>query len=245
MTVNVLGRALSAERQKLRRSPVWLAFLIIPAIPAVMGTANYLGNVEILRSAWYSLWTQHSLFTCYFFLPSLIAVYCAYLCRLEHQCGNWNTVLSAPVPFAAVYSAKLILAGAMVALTQLWTGVLFTLCGKLAGLGGMPPAELVSWLICGLAGGIVICSVQLFLSLVIPSFAVPVGVALLGGIGGMLALTKGFGLFFPYALISIGMRANNPGGAMAAGAAPFAASCVLFVAIFAALSLMYVQRRDL
>lgn len=68
---------LRAEQMKLKRSPVWLAFLILPIFPAIMGTFNYIQNVSILQDQWYSLWTQHTLFTCYFFLPALIGVYCS------------------------------------------------------------------------------------------------------------------------------------------------------------------------
>lgn len=50
----------------MRHSPVWLAFLLIPIIPAFMGTFNYLNNFRVLENAWYSLWTQHTIFTCYF-----------------------------------------------------------------------------------------------------------------------------------------------------------------------------------
>ena len=68
----MLCKLIYGELMKLKRAPIWLAFLILPVIPAIMGTVNYLGNLEILRSEWYSLWTQHTLFTVYFFLPLLI-----------------------------------------------------------------------------------------------------------------------------------------------------------------------------
>ena len=55
-------RTLRAERMKLRHSPVWLAFIILPILPAIMGTFNYLQNISILQDQWYSLWTQHTLF---------------------------------------------------------------------------------------------------------------------------------------------------------------------------------------
>ena len=76
----MIFKMLKAERMKLKRSPVWIAFIIMPIIPALLGTINYLGNIEILQSEWYSLWTQHTLFTCYFFLPIRIGVYCCYKC---------------------------------------------------------------------------------------------------------------------------------------------------------------------
>ena len=42
----MLLRCLKAEVQKCRRSPVWLAFLVLPVFPAILGTGNYLGNTE-------------------------------------------------------------------------------------------------------------------------------------------------------------------------------------------------------
>lgn len=77
-------RALRAELIKGRHAPVWIAFVVLPLIPAFLGTFNYLGNLALLKSSWYSLWTQHTLFASYFFLPALLAVYCAWEWRLEN-----------------------------------------------------------------------------------------------------------------------------------------------------------------
>ena len=54
----MLLRALRSEGMKCRRSPVWAVFLVLPLFPAIMGTLNYLGNLEILDNGWYSLWSQ-------------------------------------------------------------------------------------------------------------------------------------------------------------------------------------------
>ncbi len=61
-------RVVAAEYLKEKHSPVWLAFLILPLIPAVLGTANYSINTDLLTGQWEDLWTQHTLFNCYFFL---------------------------------------------------------------------------------------------------------------------------------------------------------------------------------
>ena len=53
----MLMRCLKAELLKCRRSPVWIAFLILPIFPAFLGTFNYLGNLGVLQSEWYSLWS--------------------------------------------------------------------------------------------------------------------------------------------------------------------------------------------
>ena len=70
----MLLRCLKAELVKFHRSPVWLAFVLLPVFPAILGTVNYLGNIEVLENAWYSLWSQHTLFSSMFFLPALLSV---------------------------------------------------------------------------------------------------------------------------------------------------------------------------
>ncbi|TEB05687.1 ABC-2 family transporter protein [Pelotomaculum schinkii] len=237
-------RTLLAERMKLHHSPVWLAFLIIPILPAVMGTFNYLQNIGILQNQWYSLWTQHTIFTCYFFLPATIGVYCSYLCRLEHSNHNWNAVMTAPVPVSYVYLAKLISASVMVLLTQVWIGMLFVISGRLSGLAAPVPPELPVWLLCGAVGGIVICALQLCVSLIIRSFAVPVGIALIGGVAGLAALAKGYGVWFPYSLLCLGMRANQPGGAMQCSTEQFVLNSIFYLMVCILFAVIWLKKRD-
>lgn len=237
-------KALRAERLKLKHSPVWIAFLVLPVLPAIMGTFNYLQNVSILQDEWYSLWTQHTLFTCYFFLPAIIGVYCSYLCRLEHTHHNWNMVMTAPVSVGEIYFAKLTAAAGMVLLTEIWTGILFLISGKLCGLTSTIPDTLSVWLFCGFIGGMVICAIQLLLSLVLRSFAVPVGIALIGGVLGLAAFAKGLGAWFPYTLLALGMRANAPGGPIQGGLTQFLLHSIVFFLIFVIAAMVLLKKRD-
>ena len=82
---------------KFKHSVIYLAFIAIPIIPAIMGTFNYLQNLELLKSGWYSLWTQITLFYASFFYAPLIGIYCSYTWRLEHTHNNWNHFMSMPV----------------------------------------------------------------------------------------------------------------------------------------------------
>lgn len=240
----MIFRTLRAERMKLRHSPVWLAFFILPILPAIMGTFNYLQNVEILQNEWYSLWTQQTLFTCYFFLPAIIGVYCSYLWRLEHTNHNWNAVMTVPVPVLHLYIAKLVSASILVVLTQIWSGILFVLSGLVCGMTSSVPSDLPVWLLCGAVGGIVICAVQLCISLVIRSFAVPVGIALMGGIGGLVVLSKGYGVYYPYSLLCLGMRANRPGGAMQCSIEAFVMSSLFYFAVCIVFAAVWLKKRD-
>lgn len=231
-----------AERLKLRRSPVWLAFFILPLFPAFFGTVNYLGNLELLTSEWYSLWTQHTLFSCYFFLPLLAGILCAYLWRLEHSAHNWNQTLTMPVSKFQLVCAKLAVVMVQSTGMLLWTFVLYFVSGKLCGLTAPLPPELLEWFVCGWCGTLVVCTLQLFLALVIRSFAVPVGIAMAGGVIGLSAMAKGYGLYVPYSLLCLGMRANNPNREL--DYVPFFISCAVFAVIFTALSVAVLQWRD-
>lgn len=238
----MLLRCLKTEIQKCRRSPVWLAFLVLPIFPAILGTGNYLGNIEVLDNAWYSLWSQHTLFSSMFFLPALLGVFCAWQWRLEHTDHNWNSFLTAPVPVRDLYAAKLILAAMMSVLAQVCIGALFLLSGKIAGISGPVPPELPEWLLYGALGGLSVCAVQLFLSLIIRAFSPPVAMGLAGGILGLMFTAQGCGYTFPYSLLCLGMRANNP--QMELDLVPFSLSALAYITIFAFLSLQYLRKRD-
>lgn len=239
----MLLRCLNAELQKCRRSPVWLAFLVLPIFPAILGTGNYLSNLDALGNGWYSLWSQHTLFSSMFFLPALLGVFCSWQWRLEHTDHNWNSFLTAPVPVHDLYVAKLILAAGVSVLAQGCIGALFLLSGKIAGISAPVPSELPEWLLYGALGGVSVCAVQLFLSLIIRAFAPPVALGLIGGILGLLFTSQGLGYAFPYSLLCLGMRANNP--QMVLRPFSFLLSVLIYGIVFVFLALWYLKRREI
>lgn len=237
---------LKAEQMKYKRSPVWLAFLLMPIIPAVLGTANYLANVELLQSQWYSLWTQHTLFTCYFFLPVMIGIYCAYTMRLEHGNQNWHKLLTMPVRRPTIIIAKLMTVTQMILLSELWIGLLFIVSGKMAGItAAVPYADLLRWCLFGALGGMVMASIQLLFSLYLKSFALPVGISFAGGISGLLFLAKGLGHIWPYSLMAYGMNSNAPQQMMESGYAAFVLICLAYLTIFTVLSCVVLTKKEM
>ena len=174
----MLTRCILAERKKLRHSLILPACILIPIIPAIMGTFNYLQNLGILKSEWYSLWTQHTLFYASFFFSPLLGLSCSYLWRLEHRNNNWNSIMTAPVPVCCIYFAKLTVILTITLLTQLWTGILYLVCGKIAGLPGLFPPDIFFWFLRGTVGALPICALQLFLSMKIRSFSIPIAIGL-------------------------------------------------------------------
>lgn len=231
---------------KLKHSPVWLAFLLMPLVPALLGTLNYMGNIEILKSEWYSLWTQHTIFTCYFFLPVMLGVYCSYMMHLEHANHNWNKVLTMPVRRSMVFLAKLITVSYMILFSEIWIGVLFILSGKLIGMTGtLPLLSVMQWCLFGTLGGIVMAAVQLLLSLFIKSFALPVGIAFAGGLSGLIFLAKNLGHIWPYSLMAYGMNSNAPQQMMKSGYIPFAVICIVYTVIITTAASEVLKRRDM
>ena len=229
---------------KLRRSPVWLVFIVVPAVPAFLGTMNYLNNIEILTSEWYSLWTQHTLFYASFFYAPLIALYCSYLWRLEHRNNNWNVFMTAPVSIPCLYFGKLAVIFRVTLITQLWVGILYVLCGKTVGLPGFCPADICFWLLRGTLAAAAIGALQLFLSMVIRSFSVPIGIALIGSVLGMMISNKGLGLYWPYSLMLMGMNSNKTKDALSGNSLPFILSTLVFFLIFYLTAIRILRTRD-
>lgn len=229
------------ELIKIKRTPLWLAFLALPLISALIGTANYLNNLDLLKSTWFSLWSQHTLFFCCFFMPPLIGVYASYLWRLEHNGSNWNIMMVSLSAWRLVFG-KIAVCSVITILTLIWVGLLYILCGLHVGITQPIPAELLEWLACGVLGGIAVCAIQCFLSLLIRSFAVPIGMALLGGIVGLVATTNGYYYLLPYSLMSRGMRATNPN--LAVDMFEFVSYSVFFIILFYLLSVWYIRSHD-
>ncbi len=209
----MLMRCIRAENRKLRRSPIWLLFLAVPAISAIYGTFNYRMNQGILTHGWYDLWTQYTLFYALFFFAPLIGVYAAYLWRLEHRGHNWNLIMTAPVRPFALYAAKFC-RGKMALLTQIWLLALFLIGGKLgAGLTGFPASEILLWLLRGFAvGSLPIIAIQLLLSMIIRNFF-PAGADGAGrkhsGPDGHHVKRRTFS--GPYSLMLMGMNSTTRG----------------------------------
>ena len=233
--------SLPAELIKLKRSPVWIVIFIIPTISAVIGTFNFMANQWVLSFTWESLWTQHSLFLGTFFLPPLIGILCSLLWRMEHTGTNWNLTLSLESPWKLVKD-KLLVASGMSVLCIIWIGILYVGSGIGIGLQSVPPAVFCECMLCGAISCVAISAVQIFLSLVIRSFAIPVGIALGGSVVGLALVVKGWIYALPYAMLQTGLKSTtmewetNPGG--------FAVAAGVYIVLFYLLSVLYLKKSD-
>ena len=201
--------SIRCEAMKCRGTLLWPALFLIPLIPVILGTGNYLGNLDMLRSGWYSLWTQISLFYSNFFFAPLIGVYCAFFWRYENFHSCRNALFTSPASYGTIYMGKYLMVCAVTLFSQLWLTLLYLAAGILAGLPGLPPCDIVLWILRGTAGGFVVAAIQFILASVFRSFAFPVVLGVLGGFTGLLAANRTWGIFWPYSLMLLGMNANR------------------------------------
>lgn len=227
------------EFMKLKGSPSWFAFFIIPVLSAVIGTLNYMGNLEILKNGWFSLWTQHTLFLCYFFMPVIIAIFTGCVWRLEHHGANMNILLTHASPKKIILN-KYVVSVFITTLSLIWIVAIYILSGLICHIKGSLPADLILWLVYGLIGAYSICAIQLFLSLVIRNFALPVMIAFAGGIAGLACIAKNMPYALPYSLFSLAMTENNQN----MNVPRFLLSSLFFVILFLLLSVSYLKRTD-
>ena len=241
----MLSHCIAAENRKLRGSPVWVVFFLLPVLSALYGTFNFLQNQGVLSFNWYNLWTQHTLFYALFFFSPLVGLYAAYLWRLEHLGHNWNLIISQPVPPLYLFLAKLAVVFKMALLTQGWMLTLYLLSGKLwAKLPGLPPAEVFVWSLRGALAAAPVIALQLLLAMCIRSFAVPVLAALGGGLASVVFSSRGLGLVWPYSLMISGMNSNKTEDALAGSELPFVLSCLVFLAVFLLAADFLLRKQD-
>ena len=195
----MIVKAIICERMKCRGTLIWPAFLLIPVIPILLGAGNYLSNLDLLKSGWYSYWTQVTLFYATFFFAPLIGAYCAFLWRYENFNSCRNTLFACPVSYHTIYLSKFILVCAISGLTQIWFALLFFASGKVIGLPGLPPGDLCFWMIRGLAGAFVIA-----------------------------ANTKA-GLLWPYSQMLLGMNSNKSEDVLGQNTVLFFVICAVYL----------------
>ena len=228
------------EILKLKRSPAWIAFFIVPAVSAIIGTINYLGNISILKDGWYSLWTQHTLFLCYFFMPIIIGLFAGCIWRVDHNGTNMNLLMTHQKAERVVlgkYAATCFIS----AISIVWVAILYLISGFVIHIDGQLPSGLIRWLGFGILGACVICAFQVFVSLVIRNFILPIIIAFLGGIAGIGCIAKGIPYFTPFSLFDIAMNQRDLGSL---NMGSFLLSSLILIAVFIMISILYLKKSD-
>ena len=152
--------------------------------------------------------------------------------------------MTAPVPIPILYLSQFLAIACVTLLTQLWVGILYFISGRAVGMTGFPPIQTCFWLLRGCLGGLAIAALQLLLSSFIRSFALPIAIALLGSIAGLLFSSRDLGLYCPYSLMLLGMNSNREEDILSGSSLPFLLSCTIFLLLFVLLEIGYLKKSD-
>lgn len=177
---------INIEWLKLKGSRIWLPILVLPLISVIYGSVNYAGNRGVLQHEWLSLWTQVYLFYGAFFFPCLIGIICAYIWYSEHKRQAIKLLLTSAFSFRDIIWAKMLVAFSLVMLSQLYFLSLYVISGLLFRFEMAFPLELLFWALLTSLFSLVLVAIQSYLSLRIASFAPPVALSMLLGIGGFV-----------------------------------------------------------
>lgn len=153
-------------------------------------------------------------------------------------------LLTQPVPVRNIFFGKLAAILKITFFTQFWVYLLYLISGKLVSLSGMPPAQTFVYTIRGLLGGAVIAALQLLISMMIRSFAVPIAIAVVGSISGLLAANSKYGIYYPYSLMMLGMNANKSEDMLSGSSLPFFLSCLFYLVLLCSIAVFLLKHQD-
>lgn len=238
---------LRAEWLKARRAGLLLPTLGLPLLGLLIGTFNFSANRSAFEApSWQAYWTQAALFYGYFFYPVLLSICAAALWRVEHRGHNWNRLLTTPVPVRTLFAAKFSLLAAVGLLAHLFLLSLYALAGVLVLRfdAPFPLGMAAGWAFYGWFAGLSVAAFQLYLSLRIRSFAVPVGVCLCCCILGLGLYVLHLGAFFPHSLVILGMGSTDAQAISPAAGLPIVLGSLFYIGLFFVLAVRWLKTSD-
>jgi len=233
---------LPVELIKLKHNPIWIPFLLIPLISAVIGTFNFTQNQSVLHNTWEDLWTQQSLFLGMFFLAPLVGILCSLLWRMEHKGSNWNLILTVTTPEKMVKD-KWLTAVLLSSISILWIAVIYLFTGKIIlRLPGDVPGLFWFRMISAAACLAAITAVQSMLSMIFRSFAVPIALAFAGSIAGLWLTVKGAYYAVPYSMLIYALGSSSITGEL--NVPVLLASCCFYIFGAITFSILFLKKSD-
>ncbi|HAQ35759.1 MAG: ABC transporter [Maricaulis sp.] len=207
-------RVMRAETLKLRRSLVAFVLGVPPVMTFILtvlvqlsGESPGIWQFQMMATA--GIWA-------YFLLPMTATGLTALLAQMEHGPGTWSQILATPTPKWQVFTGKIVMALALMALVSALIWVSIFASGYVGGwinpeeaLAGTPPwwdaAKLLAKMF--LASALLI-AVQIGVALRFNSFALPVSVGIGGTFVAVAATSSKYGIYFPW-LLPINMLASE------------------------------------
>lgn len=246
-------RSVRAEFVKLRRSLSWVVVVLLPLMSVVLGTATTVSDGRALDDGWHTLWLRVVVFQGLFPLAVGIGVLASLVWRVEHQGGNANALLSAPVSGLEIIVGKVTVLAVLIVALQAVQLAAVTAAGALVfDLPGLLPARYLLVSVLTTLAALPVVAVQSALSMLLRSFAAPVAVALAGATASvplLLAKADTAIAVVPYALLARATQLGtgvfaDPGPITGPAVATVVVAAVALTAVIVTVSVLVLERRD-
>lgn len=208
-----MKQLLAVEKLKLKRSKIWLLYIIGPLIGVALAYTNFFNNYDLFMqpgdNKWIEAWTQVAIFMGPFVLPIMVGVYAAFVCRSEHVGGGWKQLLALPVDRSRIFLGKFLMVSIMVAITLIVVFTLFLLVGFLKGLGSnLPLITIIGFIIRGFLACLPLILVQLIVSIRAKTFGIPLAISIVFTLPAIIVASTPLGQIYPW---TQPMLAMSPG----------------------------------
>lgn len=194
---------LYVEQLKLKRSKLWLLYLLGPLLGVSLAYTNFFKNYDLFMgpgdNAWIEAWTQVALFMGPFVLPILVGIFAALVCRGEHVGGGWKQLLAMPIKYSDIFIGKLLTIVRMVIITMLILMFFFIVFGYIKGLeGNLPIFSLLGFVIRGILACLPLIVLQLIISIRAKTFGIPLAVSIIFTLPAIIIASTPLGQIYPW-----------------------------------------------
>ncbi|TGB02639.1 ABC transporter permease [Halobacillus salinus] len=178
---------MQSEWLKLKHTKAWWLLWISPLLAGV--SASFVPIEGVFQ--WERLLTTGVSVHAILFLPLMVAVFSALVCRYEHQHNSWKQLFTMPVKRKSVFLAKYVMVMGMVAINQFLFMLVIFGVGKVRGVEGMMPWDLLARsLVGGWMATLPLAALTLWVALVFSSFAAAITVNVLFTMPNMFVLNS-------------------------------------------------------
>ncbi|SUN78549.1 transporter trans-membrane domain bacteriocin immunity protein [Streptococcus macacae NCTC 11558] len=199
------------EFKKIKKSAIPIIIVFFNLVGTLLGTMVFAFNRKVLLDGTQALvlWGQTVFYASQIFTPILIGIICSISCQFEESNKNWQRLLTIPVKPNRVILSKIVSLSVIMAISQLIVLLFYVLSALVLKVSfANHLLDFFLWSITGWLAAITIVSIQIFISLRLKNFAVPILISAILAMAGLMALFIGRSLFaiFPYAQIAVGLR---------------------------------------
>lgn len=216
MMMGDLGRALRAERLKLKGTLAFWLTLIAPAVVTILEFLVIFGNRDYYAvrgaqadwDAWSQFCTQVMVMWSLLMMPLFVTLETALAAQLDHAARAWKHLFSLPISRGAFYAAKQLGGMALIGISLIALVVFSILAGwglrlVVPGAGfedPIPVAAIASFAMFTYLASWLVISIQTWVAQRWPSFVVASGVGIAMTIIGVIVIQSDYAGYYPWTL---------------------------------------------